>query len=374
MHGNADSLSRRPCKQCRRHDSDDSGEISPFDNLTAYYSEHTEDGDVINRPDAAKCKAIGLSAIHAEWTDEMLSKSQSQDLELREFYALKQEYGDSKPDREMIQGSGEVTKALWNQWENVILKNGILYKRPFMKDGSVGELQYVTPRRLQNDMLRMCHDGISNAHLGMARTRFQVRRRAYWLGWSISVKRYCQACGPCAQYRRGAPPKKGPLHPIPVGTPWEIISMDVTGPHPKSRDGSIYILTMTDHFSKWMEAYPMRNQEAATVAKILVNNVCLKYGFPLQILTDRGTNFESQLFKELCSKMGVDKVVTTIFQARTNGLEEKIHRVINSMMAKIVDDNQKNWSDLVPIVASAYRSSQNSVTGYSPNFLILGRE
>src|SRR5260221_10655210 len=72
--------------------------------------------------------------------------------------------------------------------------------------------------------------------------------------------------------------------------------------------------------------------------------------------------------------MGVDKVKTTSFEPRTNGMEEKIHRVINSMMAKIVDDNQKNWSDLVPMVASAYRSSQNSVTGYSPNFLVLGME
>lgn len=50
----------------------------------------------------------------------------------------------------------------------------------------------------------------------------------------------------------------------------ECLGIDVTGPHPPSNRGKRYILTVIDHFSRWTEAFPMRNQEALTVAKILV--------------------------------------------------------------------------------------------------------
>ena len=84
--------------------------------------------------------------------------------------------------------------------------------------------------------------------------------------------------------------------------------MDVTGPHPKSAKGNIFILTVIDHFSKFAFAFPMRNQEASTVAKILVEKVICLMGTPTRILTDQGPNFESILFKELCKALGVAKV------------------------------------------------------------------
>ena len=61
-----------------------------------------------------------------------------------------------------------------------------------------------------------------------------------------------------------------------------------------------------DNFTKFVEAIPMANQEATSVAKALVENVIVRYGAPLQILTDQGTNFEGNLFKELCSLLGID--------------------------------------------------------------------
>ena len=55
-----------------------------------------------------------------------------------------------------------------------------------------------------------------------------------------------------------------------TGGPWERLGIDITGSHPKSSRGHVYILTVMDYFRKWADAYPMRNQEASTVAKILV--------------------------------------------------------------------------------------------------------
>ena len=110
--------------------------------------------------------------------------------------------------------------------------------------------------------------------------------------------------------------------------------IDLTGPHPQSSGGHKYILTAIDYFTRWAEAFPLHNQEATTVAKVLVNNVFARYGLPMQLISDQGPNFESNLFQEMCTWMGVDKLRTTPYKPSTNGLIERFHRTLNSMLEK----------------------------------------
>jgi len=124
--------------------------------------------------------------------------------------------------------------------------------------------------------------------------------------------------------------------------PWERIGVDITGPHPKSRNGYKYILTISDYFTKWADAFPIRNQEASTVAKVLVDRVFAYLGTLIQILTDRGSNFESQLFAELLKRLEVDHVRTTAYKPSTNGQVERFHRTLNSILRKVVADNQRD--------------------------------
>ena len=113
---------------------------------------------------------------------------------------------------------------------------------------------------------------------------------------------YIQACEPCARFGRGKALKQGSLHPMTASSVWETLGVDITGPHPRSSNGFTYILTAVDHFSKFAFAFPMRNQEASTVAKLLVDNVFCLVGAPYRILTDQGANFESDLFRELSAR------------------------------------------------------------------------
>ena len=73
-------------------------------------------------------------------------------------------------------------------------------------------------------------------------------------------------------------------------------------------------MTICDHFTKWADAFPIGNQEASTVAKVLVEHMFASLGTPIQILTDRGSNFESQLFAELLKRLEVDHVRTTAYK------------------------------------------------------------
>ena len=159
-----------------------------------------------------------------------------------------------------------------------------------------------------------------------------------------------------------------------VGEPWERLGIDVTGPHPTSARGNTYILTVIDHFTKWVELFPMRNQEASTVAKLLVDRVICQHGCPLQILTDQGPNFESELFQQLNQMLEIDKVRTTAYKPSTNGNIERFHSTLHSMMAKLIDTKHRHWDDWLPSIAFAYRTSVNEVTGYTPFYLMFGRE
>jgi hypothetical protein len=119
---------------------------------------------------------------------------------------------------------------------------------------------------------------------------------------------------------------------------------------------------------------PLRNQEAATVADVLVDKIFGHFGAPLQILTDQGANFQSALFKELYVRLGIDQLRTTAYKPSTNGLIERFHRTLNSMLGKAINQNQRDWDEHLPSVMAAYRATEQESTGFTPNFLFLGRE
>jgi len=98
-------------------------------------------------------------------------------------------------------------------------------------------------------------------------------------------------------------------------------------------------------------------------------------GCPLQILTDQGPNFESNLFQQLCRLMCVDKIRTTPYKPSTNGNIERFHGTMHSMLAKLVSENQRDWDEKLPAVAFAYHllyrrphdsRSTSSYTGAKP--------
>jgi len=97
-------------------------------------------------------------------------------------------------------------------------------------------------------------------------------------------------------------------------------------------------------------------------------------GMPVQILTDRGSNFESQLFEELLRRLHIDHVRTTAYTPSTNGQVERFHRTLNSILGKVVSENQRDWDTHVPYAVAAYRATIHECTGYSPNFLMFGHE
>ncbi|VDI82433.1 Hypothetical predicted protein [Mytilus galloprovincialis] len=167
---------------------------------------------------------------------------------------------------------------------------------------------------------------------------------------------------------------RAPLGNYNVGAPMERIAIDILGPLPKTRQGNRYCLVLTDCFSKWTDAYGIPDQEAATVAKIFVNEFVCKFGTPLQIHTDQGANFESKIFKGMCELLCIDKTRSTSFHPQSNGCVERFNRTLTNMLSMYCAKDQAVWDEYLPQVLLAYRSSVHSTTGFTPNFLTFGRE
>jgi transposase InsO family protein len=77
---------------------------------------------------------------------------------------------------------------------------------------------------------------------------------------------------------------------------------------------------------------------------------------------------------ELCRAFQIEKIRTTSYKPSTNGAVERFHRTLNSMLGKVVEESQRDWDHRLYEVMAAYRSTVHQSTGFSPNFLVYGRE
>ena len=120
--------------------------------------------------------------------------------------------------------------------------------------------------------------------------------------------------------------------------------------------------------------YTNTEQGGFNRGKSLVENVYCRLGVPLRQLSDQGREFDNSLMSGVCNLLKIDKIRTTSYRPNTNGKCERVHRSINATIAKMIDANQRNWPDILPFVMAAYRAAVHDATGYSANFLMLGRE
>jgi len=154
--------------------------------------------------------------------------------------------------------------VLWSQWDQLELHDGVLYRRKMDQSGRDDVLQLLVPACLRSAYLEQAHTDITGGHLGVQKTMCQVIRRAFWFDWKRDVQRYCRQCQNCNSYYRGQLPRSAPLQPMVTGAPFERLHVDLTGPHPKSRRGSVFIVTCVDPFTKWTEAFLVPNKEAVS--------------------------------------------------------------------------------------------------------------
>jgi transposase InsO family protein len=132
---------------------------------------------------------------------------------------------------------------------------------------------------------------------------------------------------------------------------------------------------ITDYFSRWVEAVALKNKIALTTAQCVFETIVERHGMPKTIVSERGTNFTSSLFRYFCTKLQMKPKFTTAYHQASNGETERFNRTLMTMLRKeLVDGAHSNWQELIDPLLFAYRSSIHSSTKESPYYIVHGRD
>ncbi len=172
--------------------------------------------------------------------------------------------------------------------------------------------------------------------------------------------------------RKTAPSTAADLVNITSSSPMELVCIDYLSLE-TSKGGYENILVITDHFSRYAQAIPTRNQTARTTARALFENFFVHYGFPARLHSDKGANFESKVIRKLCQITGMKKTRTTPYHPMGNGIVERFNSTLLNMMGTLTDTQKRDWKSYVPSLTHAYNAAIHESTGYSPYFLMFGR-
>ena len=235
-------------------------------------------------------------------------------------------------------------------------------------------LQLVIPNVLKQVVLEAFHAAIGGGHVGLEKTYQKIRSKYFWPNCYKDVVEYVQQCEVCQ--RRGLRKLRAELQDSekPNG-PMEYVGIDTVGPFVTSKNGNNYLVTMVDWYSSWVEAYPVVNKEAATIAKVIMERFIPQHGCPNVLISDRGTEYVNSAIDLLSTQMKIKRKVTTPYHPSGNGKTERCHRFLNDILAKgLQDRSHDEWEDLVPGALFAMRTCVNDSTKYTPYMLVYGRD
>ena len=267
-------------------------------------------------------------------------------------------------------------QTLWLQRKFLTLRDGILYRcwEDVPGGGKNKRLQLVLPHKMRTKVLEDLHNSPSGSHLGVMKTLQKVQYRFYWPGQRKDVEDWCKACQSCGSRKNPPKTRRAPMQIIQSSTPMQRVAMDILGPLPVTSMGNKYILVIADYFTKWVEAFPMPNMEATTVARLFVDQFVCRFGTPEFLHTDQGRNFESTIIKESCKLLGITKTRTSPYHPQSDGLVERFNRTVLNMLSIMTQEDEHCWDLHLPHVMMAYRTSVQETTGFTPFSLMFGRE
>jgi len=167
----------------------------------------------------------------------------------------------------------------------------------------------------------------------------------------------------------------GYLHFTTSTWPFEMWGMDVIGHiSPPSSKGHQFILVITDYFSKWADAIPLREVKSSDVIQFVKHHVIYRFDVPRRIVHDNGPQFVSQAFQRFCTKFRIQSVSSTAYYPAANGLAEAFNKTIGKLLKKFISKSQCDWDDKLGECLWAYRTTVQSLTKATPFSLVYGCE
>lgn len=293
-----------------------------------------------------------------EITPQELSKLQKEDSSLSNYFKL------ASTEEKQVTKSGKTFLF--------VVKRGILY-RHFQSSNELPIVkQVVVPSSLRIKVLTLGHQANFAGHQGVTKTADRILSAFYFPGIYGEINRFCKSCDVCQ--RMGPKPMRALLggHPI-ISEPFERIAMDLVGPIiPATERGHRYLLTAIDYSTRYPMAVALKRIDTETVADAMID-LLSNTGIPRQVLTDLGSQFTGKLMAEVSRLLSITALRTTAFHPQCNGLIERVHRSLKLTLKRLCADQPKQWDRYLSACLFSLREVPNESTGFSPFYLLFGR-
>lgn len=221
-------------------------------------------------------------------------------------------------------------------------------------------------------VLNEFHNTPLGGHQGFIRTYNRIKSHYVWQNMKTDIAEMVKNCELCQTNKISLTTKMPMKITTTSSKPFEKMFLDIVGPLCSSYNNNKYILTIQDDLTKFSMAIPIPDMEAKTVAENFVTRIICTYGTPDVILTDQGTNFLSDLFKNICKYLKIKKIQTSGYHPQTNGALERSHRTLSEYLRNFSSKDPLAWDAWLPYAMFTYNTTPHTSTKYTPYELLYG--
>lgn len=253
-----------------------------------------------------------------------------------------------------------------------IMNDGILY-RYALEDDDPQQFQQVVPK---SDILRILeeyHNSPLAGHYGVDKTLHRIRSRYYWPCMTKTITDHVSKCIKCQRYKVKNLKPAGLLQTPTLCKRFEVIAIDLFGPLPETPTGEKWIFIIEDTASCWVELFALVQATSIACARILIDEILLRFGTPRRVTSDNGVQFVSETMQYVAHCLGFHQHLIPIYHAEANPVERK-NRDLKTQLAILVGEQHTDWSEKLPSIRFAMNTMKCDSTGFTPAYLTFGRE
>ena len=264
----------------------------------------------------------------------------------------------------------ENPKAFRMKVSRFTIINDMLYKKslagPYLRCLEEPEIQ---------EVLEDIHAGDCGNHVGGRALFSKILRTGYFCpAMKKDAMQYSQKCEACQRHANILHQPAEPLYPISSSWPFMKWGMDIVGKLPKAPGGKVFMLAMTDYFSKWIEAEAFVQVREKEVISFIKRNILTRFGIPAEIVCDNGSQFIGKRTTNFCTSWGIKMITSTPVHPQANGQAESSNKIIINNLKKKLGDKKGRWAEELPFVLWADRTTSKNATGQTPFSLVFGAE
>ncbi|KAG0741236.1 hypothetical protein G6F22_005145 [Rhizopus arrhizus] len=298
-----------------------------------------------------------------------------EELEPKYLYQIEHKEESDWPEYYRINIPSEISEAMKKRMEQnkekFVVRNNKVYRK--IKNGKKFVLVQFCPFSRRADLVEKFHAGFG--HLGKTTVYDLLKKRWWWPDMSGDIQKWLSYCPQC---QLAASPNKNkhhaPMVPLDIPPAFSRWHLDFIGELPTTKKGNRWLLTAVDYTTNWPIARALPEATAEAVADFIYEEIVMKFGCPAEIVTDRGANFLSKLVKSYCERLNTTHRMTSAFHPRSNGKCERLNGILKTMLRKYVHGAIHIWDQFVDTALFAARIRKHRSAGYSPFYLVYGRE